>query len=233
MIHWVANAKTTAKNNRDYFNNLPSINANNNKKGLKSTYGSAHEVIGLDGEVVLCIPDNETAYHVGSKTYTNKAKKLIASYPNRYSYGIECCHPDWIGKFNNKTYTTLINRVADLCIKFNLKPSKNTIWRHYDVVGWKDCPRYYVKNPKEWDQLIKDVQDIYNKKINKKTDEVIKLALQQWQKDMGEQALKSLNKKKDSKGQLIVDKPENWKKSLSENTPQWLFWSIVDRVTNK
>jgi N-acetylmuramoyl-L-alanine amidase len=211
VIHWVANPKSTAMANRNYFNNL---------KNQTKTYASSHEIIGLDGEVVICIPSNEVAYHVGANKYTTRIEQMKIGNPNYYFYGIECCHPDWGGKFNDKTYNTLINRVADLLIEFDLKPSKDTIWRHYDVT-LKDCPHYYVKNPKEWDKLIVDVTQKYNEKI----EVLFMKELKEWQKEMGTKAITSLANKK------IVNNPEEWLKSLGENTPQWLFWSIVDRIT--
>ena len=224
-LHWVGNANTTAKANRNYFNNLK----NQGKEGKR--YASSHEIIGLNGEVILCIPKNEVAYHVGAKSYKPRAKTILANSPNRYLYGIEVCHPDWGGKYSNKTYTTVINRVADLMIEFDLKPSKDTIWRHHDVTG-KDCPRFYVQNPKEWDKLIADVQKRYNEKIHQKTNEVIKMALANWQKEMGEKSIESLNKKKGRDGNPIVNSPDTWEKTLGEDVPQWLFWSIIDRITD-
>ena len=157
-IHWIGNPNTTAIGNRNYFNNL--------KHQTKSpkTYASSHEIIGLNGEVVLCIPKNEVAYHVGANSYTVRANHLLNNAPNRYLYGVETCHPDWSGKFTTKTYRALISRVADLLIEFKLKPSKDTLWRHNDVTG-KDCPKYYVVNPKEWDKLINDITYIYNQRI--------------------------------------------------------------------
>lgn len=224
-IHWVGNANSKAINNRHYFNNLK------NQTATPKRYASSHEIIGLDGEVVICMPKNEVAFHAGAKSYKPRVKTLLNNSPNRYLYGIETCHPDWGGKFNDKTYKTLINRSADLLIEFDLKPSKDTIWRHFDVTG-KDCPRYYVQNPNAWDKLVADITKRYYEKINKKTDEVIKVALAKWQEEMGKKALQSLNKKKDGKGNLIVNSPEDWKKTLGEDVPQWLFWSIVDRITN-
>ncbi len=224
-LHWVANPGSTARANRNYFNNLK----NQGKNGDR--YASSHEIIGLQGEVVLCIPKTEIAYHVGAKSYKPRVRELLNNSPNYYLYGIEVCHPDWNGKYSNTTYRTVINRVADLLIDFNLTPSKDTIWRHYDVTG-KDCPRYYVQNPKEWDKLISDVQKRYDEKINQKVDEVIQVKLAKWQEEMGKDAISSLSKKKDNKGNPIVDSPEMWKKSLGEDTPQWLFWAIVDRITD-
>jgi len=210
-IHWVANPMTTAMSNRNYFNNL---------KNQTSRYASAHEIIGLNGEVIVCLPKNEVAYHVGAKKYKDKALKLLGSYPNKYLYGIECCHPDWGGKFNTKTYETLINRVSDLLVEFNLKPSKDTLWRHYDVTG-KDCPHYYVQNPNAWDKLILDITKRYNEKV-----EVLFMAkLQEWQKEMGNKSINNLAKKE------LIDSPDKWKETLADTVPQWLFWSMLDRIS--
>lgn len=225
-IHWVANANTSAINNRNYFNNLPTANKAAISKGKKARYASSHEIIGLNGEVVMCVPSNEVAFHAGARSYKQRARQLLNNSPNRHLYGIEVCHPDWNGRFSDITYKTLINRCADLLIEFDLKPSKNTIWRHFDVTG-KDCPRYYVKNNREWDILVSDITMRYNEKVNKKIEEVITMELKKWQKEMGEEALTNLVKKG------IVNNPQNWNKSLGEPTPQYLFWSIIDRITKE
>lgn len=68
----------------------------------------------------------------------------------------------------------------------------------------------------------------YVKKEKKK--EVRKMSIKKWQKDMGAKALDNLSKRKIN-GEQIVNNPENWEKTLGENTPQWLFWSIIDRIT--
>ena len=57
------------------------------------------------------------------------------------------------------------------------------------------------------------------------------MTLQKWQEEMGKKALDSLNKKKDNFGNPIVNSPEDWKKTLGDNVPQWLFWSIIDRIS--
>ena len=224
-IHWVGNPGTSAMANRNYFENLK------NQSGLPKgdepkRYASSHEVIGQEGEVVACIPKDEVAYHVGAKSYKPRARAVFGNQPNRYLYGIETCHPDWVGKFSEKTYNTLVERVADLLIDFNLVPSKDTIWRHFDVTG-KDCPRFYMSNPGAWDELTRRI----TKKYKEKVEGLLVKELLQWQKDMGNKSLDSLNKKKDSKGNIIVNSPETWKETLAEDLPQWLFWSIVDRIT--
>lgn len=134
VVHWVANPKSTAKNNRDYFENL---------KNQTRLYVSAHYIVGLNGEIIQCIPEDEISYHAGNLDMNYK------------SIGIECCHQDSKGRFNDDTYDSLIDLVADLCIKYNLDPKTDVI-RHYDVIG-KECPRFYVKNPQEWELLKNDI----------------------------------------------------------------------------
>lgn len=136
VIHWVGNANTSATANRNYFNNLAKTH---------STSASSHYIIGLNGEIIRCIPDDEVAFHSGSYSM------------NRKSIGIEDCHPDWNGKFTNSTYNSLVELCADLCKKYEI-PINNVV-RHFDITG-KSCPKYYVEHSDEWNKLK---QDIYNK----------------------------------------------------------------------
>lgn len=125
VVHWVGNAGSSAIANRNYFENL---------QNTHKTYASSHYVIGLDGEIIRCIPDDEVAFHSGSYSM------------NRKSIGIEDCHPDWDGKFNENTYNSLVELCADICKKYEL--SVDNIIRHYDVTG-KNCPKYYVEHEDE------------------------------------------------------------------------------------
>lgn len=133
VVHWVGNANSSAIANRNYFENL---------KDTKTTYASSHLIIGLDGEIIRCIPDNEVAFHSGSYSM------------NRKSIGIENCHPDWDGKFAESTYNSLVELCAKLCKTYNLDTS--AIIRHYDVTE-KNCPKYYVENNSEWIKFKSDV----------------------------------------------------------------------------
>lgn len=58
-IHYVANPGSSAKANRDYFDSLdnPAVEG-------AGRQASAHLIVGLDGEVVQCLPLNEMAYAV-------------------------------------------------------------------------------------------------------------------------------------------------------------------------
>jgi N-acetylmuramoyl-L-alanine amidase len=114
------------------------------KNGLDS-YGSSHYVVGLKGEIVRMIPDTEMAYHVGSKTYTNFAKKYISDYPNDSTLGIEMCVVDNDGNYNSKTWQGAVSLVSHLCTLYAIQ--YENIITHHMVVGWKDCPRKMVKEP--------------------------------------------------------------------------------------
>ena len=54
VMHGTANPYADALQNRDFFEN---------KKTGMGGYGSAHYIIGQDGEILRCIPESEIAYH--------------------------------------------------------------------------------------------------------------------------------------------------------------------------
>jgi N-acetylmuramoyl-L-alanine amidase len=107
VIHWVANANSSALSNCNYFESLK------NQKGNEGRFASAHYIIGLLGEVIQCLPEEEMAYHVGANKYTPNALKCLGSYPNNCTLGIELYHPEdpavrkqdtlWIGRFTPET----------------------------------------------------------------------------------------------------------------------------------
>ena len=133
VIHYVGNPGTTARANRNYFASLSS--------GEEGTYASSHFVVGLEGEVVQCVPLTEIAYASNGR--------------NGDTVSIEVCHPDETGVFSPVTYDRAVELTAWLCREFKLDPEKDVI-RHYDVTG-KECPRYYVENPDAWEQFKADV----------------------------------------------------------------------------
>ena len=137
-VHWVANANSTAMANRNYFNTT--------SRAVSSNY-----VIGLQGEILCCIPDEETSW------CTNEA--------NSYTVSVECCHPDWTGCFTGKTYTSLVELTARLCQKYHLDPQNGGVIRHYDVTR-KICPKWFVpasrggsdtNDERHWKQFLHDV----------------------------------------------------------------------------
>ena len=131
VVHYTANPGSTAQQNRDYFENL---------KDTHTTKVSSNFVIGLEGEIIQCIPTSEIAYASNSR--------------NTDTVSIECCHPDETGKFTDATYDSLVQLTAFLCSKFNL--TENDVIRHYDITG-KDCPKYFVENEAAWETFRSDV----------------------------------------------------------------------------
>lgn len=136
VVHYVANPKTTAEENRNYFASM----ADGSMEERRSV--SSHFIIGLEGEILCCVPVQEVAY---------------ANYPrNEDTISIECCHPDASGRFTKETEESLIRLVSWLCQSLNLKASD--VIRHYDVSG-KNCPKYYVEHEDAWTALKKRISD--------------------------------------------------------------------------
>jgi N-acetylmuramoyl-L-alanine amidase len=129
--------------NRNYFESLKDQVPPDNKR-----FASAHYVIGLQGEIIQCVPDKEVCYHVGADTYTNEALRRLSSYPNNCTIGIELCHPNSDGKFTAVTLQSCRELVSSLLLKYGL--CKEDIWRHFDVTK-KICPKYFVEYTDEWD----------------------------------------------------------------------------------
>ena len=132
VVHYVANAGSTARENRNYFENL---------KDTHLTKASSHFIIGLEGEIIQCIPLEEISYASNNR--------------NGDTISIECCHEKNNGKFNKKTYRSLVKLTAWLCRTYGL--SSSAVIRHYDVTG-KMCPKYYVKHEAAWEGFLEDIQ---------------------------------------------------------------------------
>lgn len=137
VVHYTANPGTTAQQNRDYFQGL----AQSGK-----TYASSHFVIGLEGEIVQCIPCSEISYASNDR--------------NNDTISIECCIEDETGKFNSKTYDSLIRLTTWLMGRYELRTAD--VIRHYDVTG-KACPKYFVYHEDSWEQFHKDLIDYIEK----------------------------------------------------------------------
>lgn len=132
VIHYTANPGTTAQQNRDYFESL---------KDTKETSVSSHFVIGLEGEIIQCIPCSEEAYASNDRNFDTLA--------------IECCIAEESGEFNAKTYDSLIQLTTWLMGRYDL--TTEDVIRHYDVTG-KNCPKYFVENQKAWENFKGDLR---------------------------------------------------------------------------
>ena len=131
VIHYTANPGSSAQANRNYFEGL---------KDEHTTKASSHFVIGMEGEIIQCIPSGEIAYASNDR--------------NNDTLSIECCHPDESGKFTDATYRPLVDLTAWLCGRFEI-PADQVI-RHYDVTG-KVCPKFFVEHEEAWQQFKEEV----------------------------------------------------------------------------
>jgi N-acetylmuramoyl-L-alanine amidase len=154
VVHWVGNPKSTAVNNRNYFECLKSQAYETEKEQKKARFASAHFVVGMEGEAIQCIPENEMAYHVGAKEYKPSAIQNLGTYPNNSTLGIELCHPDWSGRFNTETLDATCRLITDLLERHKL--SKKDVYRHFDITG-KDCPLYFVEHGDAWHEFVKSI----------------------------------------------------------------------------
>ena len=128
-IHYVGNPGTTAQQNRDFF-------------GQPDTEVNAHFVIGLEGEVIQCVPLNE--------------KSAATNERNIDTISIEVCHPDETGQFTQASYDALVKLTAWLCDHEHI--GRDRVIRHYDVTG-KLCPLYFVEHEDAWEQFKQDVKN--------------------------------------------------------------------------
>ena len=131
VIHYTANPGSSAKANRDYFEGL---------KDAHTTKASSHFIVGLDGEIIQCIPSTEISYASNER--------------NKDTLSIECCHPDETGQFKDCTYQSMVDLTGWLCQRFGL--TSQDVIRHYDVTG-KLCPKYFVEHEDAWLQFKADV----------------------------------------------------------------------------
>lgn len=128
VVHYVGNPGTTAQQNHDFY------------AGNQSNV-SSHFVVGLDGEIIQCIPINEWS--------------AASNWRNNDTISIEVCHPDETGKFKKKTYSSLVKLVAWLENVCDIDESH--VIRHYDITK-KECPRYFAQHEDKWKTFKKNVE---------------------------------------------------------------------------
>jgi N-acetylmuramoyl-L-alanine amidase len=134
-------------------------------------YSSAHYIIDLNGDIFHAVPDNEVAYHCGSeksdpisgRIYTDWAREKFGYYasdpvkisPNFCTIGIELCI-DTQGNFTPDTLQAAVELTAKLSEENHL--TVEDIGHHKLIVGWKDCPLPWVKNPVLFDDFKDSVK---------------------------------------------------------------------------
>jgi N-acetylmuramoyl-L-alanine amidase len=156
IIHWFANPGQSAKECWKFYED---------RKYGKTEYGSSNYLIGLDGEILKNMPEDEVSYNCGTikidplsgKIYTNLAREKFGNYatdhinlsPNLVTLSIECSHANWSGEMTDKTIASLTELAKDICLRYKLNPDTDVLL-HQEVVGWKPCHQWYVSHPEDW-----------------------------------------------------------------------------------
>jgi N-acetylmuramoyl-L-alanine amidase len=162
VYHWVGAAGQKNDATARYFELLADQDPTDKKP---DRYASAHYIIGMDGEIIRCIPDNEVAYHVGAQRYTSIAQHSFRGYttngrqgtPNWCTIGIELCHPDETGHFTSATLESAA-RLGKHLMHENLLGTHD-IYRHYDIT-LKLCPKWFAQHEGAWLAFIEDIAEV-------------------------------------------------------------------------
>ena len=130
-VHYTGDCGATAEQLSKYWQNV----AAGVFKEKPWSWTSAQYIVGLDGEVIRCIPDSEIAY--------------AAANQNADTIHIEVCYKQKSGEFEEKSIAALGELVRSLMKKYAIPAGK--VVRHYDLTG-KLCPAYYVDEAR-WNTL--------------------------------------------------------------------------------
>lgn len=129
VVHYVGNPGTTAQQNRNFYNHDDSD-------------VSSHFVIGMEGEIIMCLPLYE--------------RSSASNHRNNDTISIEVSHPDESGKFTDASLNSLKKLIKWLMSEFDL--SADHVIRHYDVTG-KECPRYFVTHEDAWIEFKNELEE--------------------------------------------------------------------------
>jgi N-acetylmuramoyl-L-alanine amidase len=150
VMHYTADPGAPAMNISHYFDSLKDQNPIDHQS---DHYAGAHFSVDRY-KIVQSIPTNELGYHCGSsQPYLPEALSKLGSYPNNSTVGIEMCI-EQDGSIHEDTFKNAADLVAWL-IQHDGFPE--VIFTHKGVVGWKDCPMPWVKNPSEFERFKKEV----------------------------------------------------------------------------
>lgn len=175
---------------------------------------SAHYLVTKTGEIFQLVKDEDTAWHAG---IVNRPSWQLydGTNPNRYTIGIEheCISG---GALTAEQYKSSLWLHEHLINKHGILISKDCIIGHchIDSINRPNDPGTYFP----WDNLFRDL-----------LKGAINMALEDWMVDGGRTALKSLEKKG------LVFNIEQWstEDNLGSPTPQYLFWMLLDRVSEQ
>ncbi len=173
----------------------------------------------MTGDVLVVIPDNEISYGCANNNYYYIESGLcdeLGKYPNDSIYSIECTHTMDDGSMSLATRLTLVERLADLCIKYDLSPLEDIIL-HYNITG-KNCHKYFVDNENEFIELKEQVDELMEIKLRDNTE--------QWKIDLAIDSINNLFEKG------FINNPSEHIDNLKNDTIEpYVFWVMIDRLS--
>lgn len=176
VIHYTGNKGDTANNNAVYF-------------AREDVSKSAHYFVD-ENEVWQSVPDTDTAWHCGAKTYKHKSCR------NANSLGIEICMNDKDDNIRLKSIENAIKLTKMLMQKYNI--SIDNVIRHYDVTG-KDCPAPMVEDETLWINFKNKLCEAQKMKVYKYVPD-----MPDWAQDTFTRLYKAGIAKADTTGALSV-----------------------------
>ena len=115
---------------------------------------SYHYIVGLVGENLQMIPENECAWASGPSGDTlPDTERLLGGKPNWRTISICMCHPDKSGEYLSATLDSARELAAWILRRHNAK----IILRHYDCTG-KYCPAWFVDHPDDWEDFQDEIR---------------------------------------------------------------------------
>lgn len=153
VMHWTAAPGQEPAEVRRYYES---------DEAAQEHYASSHAVVGTRGDVLQLIPWTERSIAVGTdkpdpasgKIYTDLARQLFPEVgdpwhwsPNPFTINVELCVLDWEGTFAPATLDSARELVGFL--RRELGRPGLVVTTHNALVGWKDCPRRWVRHPEE------------------------------------------------------------------------------------
>ncbi|MGO4731702.1 peptidoglycan recognition protein family protein [Paenibacillus sp. 2KB_22] len=154
VMHYTASPGAPAKNISKYFASLAQQDPN---KAVKVRYASAHYSVDRTS-IYNSLPDDELAYHCGSATYTKEALAKLGTYPNNSTVGIEMCI-EKDGSIHEDTFNNVVDLAVYLIRERGFPP---VFFTHKEVVGWKECPLPWIKQPGEYERFKQAVHTKLN-----------------------------------------------------------------------
>lgn len=124
-------------------------------RAKRKAFGSPHAIVGFE-KLIETVPDNEYAWHIGSRYYTPMARSRYGPDPGAYLLGLEMVHTDWNGTPTPKTEWLAEQWCAKKCKEHGLLPHID-ITTHWHIT-WKrtdkgPCHRFYVEDEKRLDSF--------------------------------------------------------------------------------